>query len=123
LRRSAPPTSSTPGRIRTYDQRIRKAERGSGSDPDGVISPGCDAQGGSQMHDCTPADDQDVPQTTERDPVEAALAKALERATGVGRWDVVAQLAGELQARRTAHQAPKVIDLNRVRAKRNGGTQ
>jgi hypothetical protein len=32
--------------------------------------------------------------------VETALARALERASAAGRWDVVAQLARELEARR-----------------------
>jgi hypothetical protein len=36
------------------------------------------------------------------DAVEAALATALERATAAGRFDVVAQLARELEARRLA---------------------
>jgi hypothetical protein len=34
--------------------------------------------------------------------VEAAVAKALEGATAAGRWDVVSQLARELEARRLA---------------------
>jgi hypothetical protein len=34
--------------------------------------------------------------------VDAALAKALEGATAAGRWDVVSQLARELEARRLA---------------------
>ena len=37
----------------------------------------------------------------QRNSVEAALAHALTEATNAGRWDVVVQLAGELQARRT----------------------
>jgi len=39
------------------------------------------------------------------DPVEAALAGALTEAAKAGRFDVVAQLAGELQARRLARSA------------------
>jgi hypothetical protein len=38
----------------------------------------------------------------ENDGVEAALAKALEEAAAAKRFDVVTQLAGELQARRLA---------------------
>jgi hypothetical protein len=34
--------------------------------------------------------------------VEAALARAIDRASEAGRWDVVAQLARELEARTTA---------------------
>jgi hypothetical protein len=43
------------------------------------------------------------------DAVEAALAKALEGATAAGRWDVVAQLARELEARRLARMANVVV--------------
>lgn len=39
-----------------------------------------------------------------QDIVETALAKALEGATAAGRFDVVALLAGELQARRLARE-------------------
>jgi hypothetical protein len=51
------------------------------------------------------------------DAVEAALAKALEGATAAGRFDVVALLAGELQARRLAREG--VPNLNA--RKRRGG--
>jgi hypothetical protein len=40
------------------------------------------------------------PATTRSDDAEAALARALDRASEAGRFDVVALLAGELQARR-----------------------
>jgi hypothetical protein len=40
---------------------------------------------------------------TGEDQVEAALARALDRASEAGRFDVVAQLARELEARRLAH--------------------
>ncbi|HEV3193738.1 MAG TPA: hypothetical protein VGY54_24705 [Polyangiaceae bacterium] len=36
------------------------------------------------------------------DPVDTALAKALERASVAERWDIVAQLAKELEASRLA---------------------
>jgi hypothetical protein len=49
--------------------------------------------------------------------VESALAKALEGATAAGRWDVVAQLAQELQARRL-ERAGNVVRLDP--AKRGG---
>jgi hypothetical protein len=39
------------------------------------------------------------------DPVEIALAKALGDAAAAGRFDVVAQLASELEARRRARTA------------------
>lgn len=44
------------------------------------------------------------------DPIEIALAKALEAATAAGRFDVVAQLARELEARRLARE-PNVLKL------------
>jgi integrase len=46
------------------------------------------------------------------DPVEAALAKALEAATSAGRFDVVAQLARELEARRLG-RVTNVVRLER----------
>jgi hypothetical protein len=49
--------------------------------------------------------------------VEAALAKALEGATAAGRWDVVAQLAKELEARRLARE-PNVLALDPARSRR-----
>ncbi len=45
------------------------------------------------------------------DPVEAALAHALGRAAEAGRFDVVAQLAKELEARRLA-RAGNVVALD-----------
>jgi hypothetical protein len=55
--------------------------------------------------------DQTSPATAEADAVEAALAKALEGATAAGRWDVVSQLAGELEARRLARMG-NVVSLD-----------
>lgn len=51
------------------------------------------------------------------DPVEAALAKALDAAAVAGRFDVVGQLARELEARRLA-TAGNVVPLARGRARR-----
>ncbi len=51
------------------------------------------------------------------DEVEAALARALDRASEAGRFDVVAQLARELEARRLA-RAGNVVRLADERAKR-----
>ena len=47
---------------------------------------------------------------TGTDQVEAALARALDRASEAGRFDVVAQLARELEARRIAW-LPNVVPL------------
>jgi hypothetical protein len=51
------------------------------------------------------------------DPVEAALARALDRGSEAGRFDVVAQLARELEARRLG-RARNVVRLEDKRAKR-----
>ena len=48
--------------------------------------------------------------------VEDALAVALAAASAAGRWDVVAQLARELEARRLA--ASGAVDLADERARR-----
>ncbi len=56
-------------------------------------------------------------QTAEGDPIEAALARALEAATAAGRFDVVAQLARELEARRLGRE-PNVVRLTRPKAAR-----
>jgi hypothetical protein len=50
--------------------------------------------------------------------VEDALATALAHAAEAGRWDVVAQLARELEARRLA--AVGIANLGDERAKREG---
>jgi hypothetical protein len=48
------------------------------------------------------------------DPLEAALAKAIEGAAAAGRFDVVAQIAKELEARRLATMG-NVVKLDRKR--------
>jgi hypothetical protein len=53
------------------------------------------------------------------DAVEAALAEAVARAAAAGAWDVVGKLAGELEARRRARQAPGVVDLEAERRRRS----
>jgi hypothetical protein len=52
--------------------------------------------------------------------VERALAEALRRATDAGRWDVVAQLGRELEARRTTW-APNVVPMSAARNAPGGG--
>jgi hypothetical protein len=49
--------------------------------------------------------------------VDAALARALDLAAKAGRFDVVAQLAKELEARRLARD-PRVVDLASARGRR-----
>ena len=51
------------------------------------------------------------------DAVEAALAKALGEAAAAGRFDVVAQLARELEARRMARMANVVPLSSKARAR------
>ncbi len=55
------------------------------------------------------------------DPIDAALTEALKGASAAGQWQVVSQLAAELEARRVAKQAPEVVSLAAARAKRDGG--
>jgi hypothetical protein len=52
------------------------------------------------------------------DPVEDALARAIEGAVTASRWDVVAQLARELEARRTARTGAKVVPFDATKRKR-----
>ena len=51
------------------------------------------------------------------DPVEAALADALQRASAAGAWSTVETLARELTARREAHAAD-VVDIGVARKRR-----
>jgi hypothetical protein len=55
---------------------------------------------------------------TGADQVEAALARALDRASEAGRFDVVAQLARELEARRLAQLSNVVLLEPDARGKR-----
>ena len=57
---------------------------------------------------------------TERDAVEAALAEALTKAAAAGRYDVVAKLARELEARRLA-RLERPADGNVVPLRRGKG--
>ncbi len=50
--------------------------------------------------------------------VESVLAKAIEAATSAGRFDVVAQLCRELEARRLA-RSPNVVQLDSKRGSRS----
>jgi hypothetical protein len=58
----------------------------------------------------------DRPRVQSIDPVEAALAGALEAASRAGEWSVVAKLAAELEARRLARA--NVVDLASARRER-----
>lgn len=60
------------------------------------------------------------PAATVEDAVVAALSSAIANATAAGRWDVVAQLAKELDARRREREGERegVVDLAAERARR-----
>jgi hypothetical protein len=106
-------------------QRIRSQAQDAASTHECGIIDAADTDGG--------LNEQVGPRETERVgrvsagpcPVEDALAKALSAASAAGQWEVVGQLAAELQARREAREAKaaaesaKVIQLGRGR--RNGG--
>ncbi len=55
---------------------------------------------------------------TSRGSVEDMLAASLARASEAGRWDIVAQLARELEARRLARA--EVVQLDATRGKGGG---
>ncbi len=56
------------------------------------------------------------PEVAQPDAVELALADALKAAVTAGRFDVVAQLARELEARRLARsQVPRLDEARRLR--------
>jgi len=50
--------------------------------------------------------------------VETALAKALVLAAEAKRWDVVLEISGELQRRRTAQRPPSAVPAKPSRARR-----
>jgi hypothetical protein len=52
------------------------------------------------------------PQASQSEPAEAALARALDRATAEGRWDVVPAIVAELQARRAAKVVAADLDAD-----------
>jgi len=54
---------------------------------------------------------------SETDPVELAIASALERASAAGQWTAVEVLARELEARRKARSG--VVQLDAERRKRD----
>lgn len=94
------PAGVEPARL--LGRGILNADRRRTSVHERVISAGCDTPGGVAEHGCTPDEAEGVQQTPGRDVVEVALAEALIAASRAGEWQVVAQLATELQARREA---------------------
>ncbi len=74
-----------------------------------------DVANGSEPHDLGPRANQSNPLDTGSahfvsncDPIDLALANALQGAVGAQQWGVVAQLAAELTARRVASSRPGV---------------
>ncbi len=74
---------------------------------------------------CTPSNverhempTQDAQPGHDADPVEASLARAIDKATDADRFDVVAQLCRELEARRLA-RTPNVVRLDSRRGARS----
>lgn len=82
------------------------------------IAPGAPPEGQTGGKRSDPTERVDAPATTPTDPVEGALADALVRASEAGAWEVVAQLARELEARRKAREAPEVVSLDAERKRR-----
>lgn len=88
-------------------------------DVDGV-SEGYDASSAPKEPDAPPKHVDPVPSgpaSGPEDPVEGALARALDAAASGGRFDVVAQLARELEARRLARSG-NVVAFAEGRRKR-----
>jgi hypothetical protein len=94
-----------------------------GIEPDCPSAPSVAKSGQNPGKETTP-DDSEPPlfsastatENDPRDPVEQALASALTTAAAGGRFDVVAQLARELEARRLA-RAGNVVVLDSGRRK------
>ncbi len=105
----------------SFERGILKPDQGYAGEREGDDSDTCDTQGRTAAPECTPKVAQGVQQTSAKlDPVEIALANAVTGATAAGQWEVVAQLARELEARRLARQAPEVVSIELARAKRGG---
>jgi hypothetical protein len=63
----------------------------------------------------TKRDDSQQPKPEPADPLEVALASAISAASEAGRFDVVAQLARELEARRLSRE-PNIVALHQRKA-------
>jgi hypothetical protein len=83
-------------------------EVGSRNNAEFVIQPSKrDSPSDSPSQECKDADTCGVVRT---DPVEVALAEALQRAAEAGQWKTVVRLAAELEARRTERHLAGAID-------------
>jgi hypothetical protein len=81
----------------------------------GRISAAADAPGSAERHE-GPPEAHDLGRTT--DPVDLALATAIERASAAGEWTAVEVLARQLDAHRKARSG--VVSLDAERARRDG---
>jgi integrase len=123
-------SKGAPGRIRTCDPRIRKADTAfpnaqpsantatsaDGKAPETTLRP-------TQTSSFGPGGGPELPvqNNDDLDPVEVALAAALELAAKATQWEVVTTLGRELSARRLARSAPKVASLETERTRRERG--
>ena len=81
---------------------------------EGDIAPPVDTRSDTEVHERPPSAPDLV---SESDPVELALATALERASAAGQWTAVEVLARELEARRKARAG--VVQLEAERRRRD----
>jgi hypothetical protein len=79
------------------------------------IAPQVDVRIDAEMHQRPPALAELV---SESDPVELAMATALERASAAGQWTAVEVLAREIEARRKARAGVVQIEAGRRRRDR-----
>ncbi len=87
---------------------------------DHVIPQDFAAFGGDEARDGAAGGNAPPRSAAASDPVEAALAKALTDASTAGRFDVVAQLAKELEARRLARLS-NVVTLDQAARRKGDG--
>jgi hypothetical protein len=76
------------------------------------VAPRVDTRSDTEMHERPPSVAELV---SESDPVELALATALERASAAGQWTAVEVLAREIEARRKARAGVVQIEAGRRR--------
>jgi len=84
-----------------------------GFEPHATSAPGVAKSGLEDAERATQGDAKQREVSASGDVVEAALVKALGEASAAGRFDVVALLAGELQARRFAGGGVVTLEAKR----------
>lgn len=111
-------SSRRKGRSNNRSARVKRARaflksaaaRRVGSTPTGATSPENQSTSRAlvelEERETVPSADPSI------DPVERALSAAIVEATKAARWDVVGQLAKELEARRTARAAGNVVSID-----------